>query len=62
VNWDMQRAYLPVFVYKVTEECRLQAPEIKLYEILINEKYSLHYFGTRHHNPEEETASASLQV
>jgi len=58
----VQRAYLPVFAYEVTEECRLQAAEVKLYEILINEEYGLHYFGTRYHNPEEETASASLQV
>jgi hypothetical protein len=59
---DLLRAYLPIFLYEVTEESRLHAAEIKLYEILINEEYSLHYFGTRHHNPEEETASASLQV
>jgi hypothetical protein len=58
----MQRAYLPVFAYKVTEECRLQAAEVKIYEILINEEYGLHYFGTRHYDPQEKTASASLQV
>jgi len=62
VNWDMLRAYLPIFAYEVTEESRLHAAEIKLYEILINEEYSLHYFGTRHHIPEAETVSASLHV
>ena len=34
MNWDMLRTYLPVFAYEVTEESRLQAAEIKLYEIL----------------------------
>jgi hypothetical protein len=38
VNWDMQRGYLPISAYEVTEESRLQAAEIKLYEILINDE------------------------
>lgn len=62
MNWDMLRAYLPIFAHEVPEESRLQAAEIKLHEILINEEHSLYYFGTRHHISEEETASASLQV
>jgi hypothetical protein len=62
VNWDMQRDYLPIFADEVIEESRLQAAEIKLYEILTKEEKELHYLGTRHHIPEEETASASLQV
>jgi len=62
VNWDMLTAYLPIFAYEVTEEGRLKAAQIKLYEILINEEYVLHHFGARHHIPEEEMASVSLQV
>jgi hypothetical protein len=34
----MQKAYLPIFAYEIAEENRLQAAEIKLYEILRNEE------------------------
>jgi hypothetical protein len=44
---------LPVFAYYAAEVSRLQAAEIKLYEILRDEEEGFHYSGTLPHIPQQ---------